>query len=1180
MPGCRSSLPILLPKLAILVGSITILAFPMPGQTFYGSIVGVVSDSSSAAMPGATITLTNAGTGESRSAVTAADGSYRFVNLVPGSYKVSIEHAGFRRYARDQVLVEVEGAVRIDVAMQVGDVTQTVEVQGGAPLIQTESATLSQVVGARAVQELPLNGRNILNLVSLTPGVVPQGSSDGNLTGKNVFAAGNYQIGGGTANQSATYFDGVSVNDTYGNIVALVPSQDAVAEFRVQTSNNSAEYGRYTGGVINIASKTGTNDFHGSAYEFLRNKVLNANSFFANKTGTVRPAFTQNQFGAALGGPVKKDKTFFFFGYEGFRQRQGALFLNTVPTPQMTQGDFSDVRNAAGALVTIYDPLTNCGQLSNPACVAGQAAQRAPFPNNVIPANRINPVSRKFLDFPIYAQPNVPGTPFTRTFNFSKNATTGGNNDQYNMRGDQNVSDKQRVFARYSRWKSSNAQVDVYGNGQLNGDPYSPEAFTTDQAVLADTYSLSPTSVLDVRLAFMRWFYARTPGHLGIDISKTFGLPAYFNQLPALDGVSPVTTVPSIGVSGFNVIGTGLLFARDNSYSITPTMTKTFGRHTLKFGGELRRQDVNYYQNNTTGGTFSFDNIFTAQSSSGGGTGNSMASFLLGDASGGTVQTSPFTAGSMRYQGYFVNDTMQVTGKLTLTLGLRWEIPGVYTERFNRLVTFDPTLVNPALPGVTVNGSPVKGAYVLVDTPGHPERGLRPEHFNLFAPRVGLAYRLSDKTVIRTGGGIFFIPANIQFPEGPYGNVVNYLNNIMVNTINSSVTPLNTMSDPYPTGFLPPPGRDPSFQRLLLGGNNRAPLEHAAYGYTAQWNFTVQHQFGQGIALEAAYAGLRGIHLPQGSLQQDALPDQYLSLGSQLQQQVPNPFAGLIANGPLAQPTVQRGQLLLPFPQYTSLPDPGGYMGNSSYHSLQMKAEKRFEKGGTVLAAYTFSKVISNVETLTSWLDTANGVAGVQDWNNMRLERALSSFDSRQRLTVAYVTDLPIGSGQRFLSGVKGVGGQLISGWGLDGASTFQDGFPLGMTATPNLTGFNSGLRPNIVSGCDPNISGSAQSRLNQFFNTACFTVPGAFTYGTASRTDPHLRGPGINNFDIALSKKTRINERFNLEFRTEFFNAFNRVQFGKPNQVDTTASNSTFGVVSTQVNSPRLIQFALRLRY
>ena len=198
----------------------------------------------------------------------------------------------------------------------------------------------------------------------------------------------------------------------------------------------------------------------------------------------------------------------------------------------------------------------------------------------------------------------------------------------------------------------------------------------------------------------------------------------------------------------------------------------------------------------------------------------------------------------------------------------------------------------------------------------------------------------------------------------------------------------------------------------------------------------------------------------------------------------------------------------------------------------------------------------------------------------MRLERALSSFDSRQRLTVAYVTDLPIGSGQRFLSGVQGVGGTLISGWGLDGASTFQDGFPLGMTATPNLTGFNSGLRPNIVSGCDPNISGSAQSRLNQFFNTACFTVPGAFTYGTASRTDPHLRGPGINNFDIALSKKTRINERFNLEFRTEFFNAFNRVQFGKPNQVDTTASNSTFGVVSTQVNSPRLIQFALRLRY
>src|SRR5712691_9802464 len=379
MPSC---------KLHVL-STFLLLTASVSGQTFYGSIVGTVTDASSAAVQGATVALSNNGTSERKSAETDAAGAYRFVNLVPGNYKVEVERPGFERYARDQIVVAVESAVRVDLAMQVGDVSQTVEVTAAVPLMQTENASLSQVVQGRAIEETPLNGRNVLNLVALAPGVVPQGSSEGSLTGKNVFAAGNYQIGGGTANQSATYLDGVPVNDSYGNIVALVPSQDAVSEFRVQTSNNSAEYGRYTGGVINMTSKSGSNDFHGSAYEFLRNKVLNANSFFADKTGTAKPPFTQNQFGATAGGPVRKDKIFFFVGYEGYRQRQGALFLNTVPTAEMRKGDFSDLRNAAGAVVPIYDALTNCGQLSNPACAAGATVQRTPFAGNIIPASRI-----------------------------------------------------------------------------------------------------------------------------------------------------------------------------------------------------------------------------------------------------------------------------------------------------------------------------------------------------------------------------------------------------------------------------------------------------------------------------------------------------------------------------------------------------------------------------------------------------------------------------------------------------------------------------------------------------------------------------------------------------------------------------------------------------------------------
>lgn len=545
------------------------------------------------------------------------------------------------------------------------------------------------------------------------------------------------------------------------------------------------------------------------------------------------------------------------------------------------------------------------------------------------------------------------------------------------------------------------------------------------------------------------------------------------------------------------------------------------------------------------------------------------------------MQTSPFTAGSIRYQGYFATDTFQATSKMTLTMGIRWEIPGVNTERFDRLVNFDPNLANSELAGRTINGKPVTSAFVLVNTSGHSERGLRPEHYRLFAPRVGAAYRLSSKTVLRMGGGIFFIPSNVQFPEGPYGNVVNYLTAVMVGTTNNNATPLNTLSDPYPGGFATPPGRNPVFQKVLLGGNNRAPLEFAPYGYTEQWNISVQHQWTSGLALEAAYAGLHGVHLPQGGFQLNALPQQYLSLGSQLTTQVDNPHFGLIQNGPFSQPKVQQGLLLMPFPQYTSLPDPGGYRGNSIYHSLQMKAEKRFGSGGSLLAAYTFSKVISDTETLTTWLDTANGVSGVQNWNDFRSERALSSFDSRQRLTLSYVPDLPVGRGHRLLAGAHGFGDRVVSGWGINGVSTFQLGFPLGFTATPNqLSGFNYGLRPNVVPGCDAVLSGAAQDRLNQWFNTSCYTVPASFTLGNEGRSEARVRGPGINNFNFALFKRTRINERFNLEFRAEVFNLFNRVQFGQPGRAATTSAATTFGQITTQANDPRLIQLALRLRF
>jgi hypothetical protein len=359
------------------------------------------------------------------------------------------------------------------------------------------------------VQELPLNGRNVLNLIAVAPTVVPQGGSEGSLTGKNVFAAGNYQIGGGVANQSASFYDGVPLQDTaYGNIIVLTPSPEAVDEFRVQTNNSSAEFGRFTGGVVNMASRSGTNAFHGSVFEYHRNKALNSNTFFGNRAGLGKPPFVQNNFGGVLGGPVLRNKLFFFSSYEGYRNREGVLFRRTVPTGAMKRGDFSDYRNlATGAVVPIYDPWTQCG-IVNPGTRGyngdcGTVPNRLPFPGNIIPANRISPIARKYLDFPVFAEPTVPGP--WRTENFERNLPVGGDNDQLSFRGDYNLSQKQRVLGRYTRFESTNLGVDVYGNGQRQGDPYSPEHFVTTQVMAADTYTLNSSTVLDVRFGFLHW---------------------------------------------------------------------------------------------------------------------------------------------------------------------------------------------------------------------------------------------------------------------------------------------------------------------------------------------------------------------------------------------------------------------------------------------------------------------------------------------------------------------------------------------------------------------------------------------------------------------------------------------------------------------------------------------------
>jgi hypothetical protein len=1206
---------------------------PAIAQSFYGSLLTVVKDDQGGVLPGATVVLVSESTGERREAVSTEDGSARFVNLVPGAYRLEVELTGFQRWLRGGIAVNVQTTPRVEATLALGNLSETLTVTGESPVLQTQSASVATTVGSRPVQELPLNGRNVLNLISLAPSVVPQGNSDGSLTGKNVFAAGNYQIGGGTANQSASFFDGVTVQDTaYGNIVVLTPSPDSVEEFSVQTNNSSAEFGRFTGGVVNMASRSGTNTFRGSLFEFHRNRELNSNTFFGERAGLEKPPFTQNNFGGTLGGAVRRDRLFFFSSYEGYRNEEGVLLRRTVPTSAMRSGDFSDFRNqTTGAIVPIYDPWTQCGTV-NPGSGAyngdcGTVPNRLPFPGNVIPANRISPIARQLLAFPIYADPTVPGQ--WRNNNFEQNAQVGGNNDQISIRSDYNLNQNLRLIGRYTRFESTNKPVDLYGNGQKNGDPYSPEHFITTQVMLANTWTMSSSTVFDVRFGFLRWDYDREPGNLGINLTQTFGFPQTpYGEISQRSGINGMETIPNIQAGANQTINTGLIYGDDRTYALTPTLTKIAGPHTIKAGANLLRGEVNYFQNNNPGGTFTFTNAPTAlDGTNPGNTGDPFAAFLLGLPTGGTYQASSFTYGRSHYQAYFAEDSWQVNSRLTLNLGLRWEIPGVYTDRDDMLSTFNPDVLNPLLTGVTnpVTGQPFLGAFELVNSDEQPERGLRKNPKNLIVPRVGFAYQLTPNTVLRGGGGKFIIPSTVRFQDGPTNNGINNRVNNIQTSVDNNRTFFADMSNPFPTGVQNHPQRDPSFQQVLLGGG-ALQFERDLEGYpgsTWQWNVALQRQLGNGLSVEATYTGLDGNDLPNSlnfnqlgldHISQAANDPTVCSLtgnqiipfgapgfasnqrdscyGAYLRQLVPNPLAGLVREGPLSTANVQRALLLLQFPQYQSATRPG-YYGRSRYHALQLRADKRFSAGSVVSANYTFSRNMTNAETVTTWLEAGAPAAGYQT-NDLEQEWSLSSFDARHRLVLNYVVDLPFGPGRRYFGDTSGFVGALVGGWSINGVTTFQAGFPLGFTATPNLIGFGYNLRPNIDPSCDKKVSGSELDRLDQWFNTACFSVPNAgfnasdptsdprlrWALGDAPRTDPDLRSHGVHNWNLAVSKQTRLAGRVNLTLRAEAFNLFNRVQFGPPNTQASTAATANFGQVTTQVNQPRLIQLAVRLAF
>lgn len=1180
---------------------ICLLVVKAPAQNIFGSILGTVTDPGGAVVVRATVTVHNIETGETRTALSSESGDYSILSLPRGQYKIDIESPGFKHFARSPIDVAVAQQARVNVTMSIGEQNQQVFVSTAPPILQTDSAAVGQVIEGKAVDTLPLNGRNVLNLVSLVPGVVPQGGASTNLSGQNVFAAGNYQISGGNANQSAVLVDGAPVNTLYGNSVQLVMDQSSVEEFNVQTHNNTAEFGMYNGGVINMSTKSGTNTFHGEAYEYVRNTIFDANNFFANRAGVGRQKWHQNQFGANVGGPIKKDKVFIFGSYQGYRQTNGTPVQVTVPTAPELTGDFSAIS------AKIYDPLTTCGYNGNAACTTAQLNGTAPTRQqfsyngraNVIPPSRFSKVATNLIKYPVFGLPNAAGTMTSDgpVNNFFSLATAGGKNDQITFRGDENLSPKQTMFERYTRWNSMNIDPQPFQpQNNLYYSNLAPEAFTTNQIVVGTTYVFNPTSVLDLHLSYLRWNYTRIPTNLGLDESVAFGWPSYMNY-GSLNNLPKSTSVPALNFAGpisYYQGQSGYILSTNNDYGIASTYQKVLNRHTLKVGFDIRRWDMNYFQNNQPGGNFNFDNVFTAQNvASPGDTGNGLASFELGyGAPGSSVQAAPPVYQRLYYQGYYVQDTWQVTKKLTAVLGIRYEVPGTFLAGHGWADAFNPTEINPLVG--------VPGASDLVNSPQHPASGVTNENWFGFEPRLGLAYRLTDATVLRAGWGKYITPVGLAFYSEPLQAGVNFLTNNQVNSVDGQNTPANTLYNPFPTGLLGAPHRNANYQQILLGGSSQAITANQPSGLTYQWNFTVEHQFPKEVAVTATYAGLNGVHLPIVQ-PLNTLPDSVISQaasdsacassslsGCFLNKLVANPFYGKITQGALANPTVTQNQLLRPFPQYTGISNTGSYSGISNYNAAEIKVQKRTSNGGMLLASYTYSKLLTNAEYLTSWLDGIVGLntSGYQDNNNLASEYALSSFDSRQRLVVSYVYPLPFGKNRYFLANLNSVANGFVGGWGVEGITTFQRGFPLGFAVSTNTLGtyaFQGTERPNAVASCGKANSGPIGDRLGgggtsqTYFNTSCFTIPANFTFGTEPRNDSNLRTPGTDNFDMSLYKEFPVRESMAFDLRVEAFNLFNRVQFGSPN---TTLGNSQFGWITAQFNNPRLLQLSGRFTF
>lgn len=1079
-------------------------------QVDTATIVGTVQDSSGAVVPGASVTATAVGTSIKTSTRTDNSGNYVITPLKIGDYAVSVEGQGFKVETRTGVVLQVQDRLRVDFTLQVGSMTEAVNIAAEVPLVQTESSALGNVIGGRQITELPLNGRDYTQLATLTAGVTKITENGGGINGatsaSNGNAGGAFAVNGTRGNLNNFMLDGIdnNSNDNAGNI--LRTSVDAIEEFKVQTSNYSAEFGRSGGAVINATIKSGTNEFHGTAFEFLRNSALDARGFFEAPDQPKAP-FKQNQFGGTLGGPIVKNKLFFFGDYQGTRVSAATTSIQSVPQPAEIGGDFSAL---LGSQVGT-DPLDHAvyqNEIFDPAStttVNGHIV-RTPFANNIIPASRLDPIAHNVAA--LYPAPNGPGN----ANNYNVNAPGNDTIDQMDARIDYSISQKQQLFGRFSLSQRTRFQAPPLP-GLADGGSYSTGNYFegTRGAVLAHTFTISPTMVNEVRAGFNRNHYRDN-------------IPAYGQKYPpdglAVPGVPDNPTVNGLTLfqpNGFRRIGEPgytPTFSTSQEFQYGDTLNIIRGKHSIKLGPQLRFSQFNLFQVGQPRGRFSFSGEFTADDpSSGDGSGVGLADMLLGYPSTSVISTLTYFGNRQKTYGAFVQDDYKLSSALTLNLGLRYDYTSPITEAHNRQSNFDFAT----------------GQLVVAGKNGASD-GLVTTDKADFAPRLGLAYSpfKSRKTVVRAGYGRFFSYQEIRTGD-PLQLGYNLPFFFEPSFVSDGITPILTVSGGFPSLNLN--------QAKFAGVTSNDSRLHAPV--TDEWNFNIQQQLPSDLLVEVAYVGAKGTHL-------QVLVDH---------NQDPTPGPGDV-------------QSRRPYPQYGPFTSIENH-GNSSYHALQLKAEKRMSHGLMFLTAFTYSKSINDQPEIccnSPW---------PQNSYNLRSEKGLSDFDQRLRWVSSFDYELPLGKGRAYLNSNRAAD-FVLGGWHVGGIFTLRSGFPFSplIGYDPSNTGSNGLLRTDRIA--NGNFSPGKRTP-DLWFDINAFPVPNGYAFGNAGKNI--LDGPGGITSDVSIRKLFRLTERVSLEFRSEFFNAFNHVVFAQPDNYITDGPGAA-GVITSTVIPQRQIQFALKLYF